>query len=77
MYSPLLFAVRCDLEQSAGGSHQLPLPPPGLSLRERKKEGKKERLSTRERKRERRNSHRSDSDPTDQGKNEPSITNFE
>jgi hypothetical protein len=31
MYSPVLFAVRPDLGQSAGGMRQLPLPPPGLS----------------------------------------------
>jgi len=37
---PFLFAVRCDLEQSASGPRQLPLPPPGLS---REKERKKER----------------------------------
>ena len=45
MYSPILFTVCCDLEQSASGSWQLPLPPPGLSLemRKRKKERKKER----------------------------------
>jgi len=45
MYSPFLFTVRCDLEQSASGSWQPPLPPPGLSLemRKRKKIRKKER----------------------------------
>jgi len=28
---PFLFTVRCDLAQSASGTRQLPLPPPGLS----------------------------------------------
>jgi len=48
IYSPFLFTVRCDLEQSASGSRQLPLPPPGLSHDKRKikKEGKKEKDST-------------------------------
>jgi hypothetical protein len=43
MYSPILFAVRPDLGQSAGGSRQLPLPPPGLSLDCRQKKERKER----------------------------------
>jgi len=38
IYSPFLFTVRCDLEQSASGSRQLPLPPPGLSHNELKNE---------------------------------------
>jgi hypothetical protein len=32
MYSPVLFTVHPDLDQSAGGTRQLPLPPPGLSV---------------------------------------------
>jgi hypothetical protein len=31
IYSPVLFTVRPDLDQSAGGTRQPPLPPPGLS----------------------------------------------
>jgi hypothetical protein len=31
MYSPVPFTVRPDLGESAGGTRQLPLPPPGLS----------------------------------------------
>jgi len=28
---PIPFTAHCDLDQSAGGTLQLPLPPPGLS----------------------------------------------
>jgi len=47
IYSPFLFTVRCDLEQSASSSRQLPPPPPGPSHEKRKikKEGKKEKDS--------------------------------
>jgi len=51
IYSPFLFAVRCDLEQSASDSRRPPLPPPGLSPEKRKR--KKERKRERERERER------------------------
>jgi len=42
IYSHFPFAVRCALEQSAGGSRRLPLPPPGLSREKEKREEERE-----------------------------------
>jgi hypothetical protein len=44
MYSPFLFTVRCDLSQSASGTRQLPLPPPGLSQKEEEEKRRKREL---------------------------------
>jgi len=43
IYSHFPFAVRCALEQSAGGSRRLPLPPPGLSREKEKREEERKR----------------------------------
>ena len=58
IYSSSLFAVHCDLEQSASGLQQLPLPPcaarrgiEGKQIR-RERERERERESKRERERE-------------------------
>jgi hypothetical protein len=50
MYIPILFTVRPDLDQSAGSTRQLPLPPPGLSPLATKRIKRKRRVETDERK---------------------------
>jgi len=53
IYSSSLFAVHCDLEQSAGGLRQLPLPPCAVRRGIEGKKIRRERERVRERARER------------------------